>query len=245
MSVARATRLLVLLLLLLPVTQFWSTSAQQKSAGSQEKSDLTNQKSTPPNKESDYSQEAFVIELFKTTYRFEKDGTGQRDMNVRVKVQSEAGLERFGQLVFGYSSANEKLDFGFIRVRKADGTVVSASETDIQDLSAPLAREAPIYTDLRQKHVTVPGLRPGDILEYQAIWKIHTPLAPNHFWLEHNFITRDIVVLDNGLEVNVPKDSKLKLKTEPGFEATTRDQDDRRIYSWKHANFKKEGADEK
>src|SRR4030095_7071746 len=69
--------------------------------------------------------------------------------------------------------------------------------------------------------------------------------APNHFWLEHNFITREIVVLDNGLEVNVPKDSKVKLRTAPGFEATTRDQDDRRIYSWKRANFKKEDADEK
>ncbi len=246
MSFTRVARMLMVLLALLVVTQLWSTHAQQKASGTQEKPSGANQKSAPPKaKEQDYTQEAFVIELFKTTYRFEKDGSGQRDMNVRVRVQSEAGLERFGQLVFGYSSANEKLDFAFIRVRKADGTVVNASDSDVQDLSAPLAREAPIYTDLRQKHVTVPGLRPGDILEYQAIWRIHTPLATNHFWLQHNFITREIVVLDNGLEVNVPKDSKVKLKTEPGFEAATKDQDDRRIYSWKHSNLKKEDSEEK
>src|ERR1043165_7275842 len=120
----------------------------------------------------DYSQEAVVVEQVSTTYRFERDGTGQRELNLRAKVQSDAGVERFGQLVFGYSSANEKLDMDYVRVRKADGTFVNATATDIQDLTAPVAREAPVYTDLRQKHITVPGLRPGDTLEYHMIWNI-------------------------------------------------------------------------
>src|SRR6266850_3575346 len=65
-------------------------------------------KPTPAaDKAPDYSQEAFVIEQLKTIYRFEKDGTGQREVSLRVKVQSEAGVEGFGQLVFAYSSANE------------------------------------------------------------------------------------------------------------------------------------------
>ncbi len=60
-------------------------------------------------KPADYSQEAFVIEQIKTLYRYEKDGTYQRELSIRVKVQSDAGVERFGQLIFPYSSANEKL----------------------------------------------------------------------------------------------------------------------------------------
>jgi len=117
---------------------------------------------TPPKeKEPDYSQEALVIEQLKTLYRFEKNGTGQHELTLRVKVQSEAALARFGQLVFPYSSANEKLDIDYVRVKKADGTAVTASPGDVQDLTAPISREAPVYTDLRQKHVTVPGLRPG------------------------------------------------------------------------------------
>ncbi|HJT65774.1 MAG TPA: DUF3857 domain-containing protein, partial [Pyrinomonadaceae bacterium] len=87
----------------------------------------------------DYSQEAVVVEQVSTTYRFERDGTGQRELNLRVKVQSDAGVERFGQLIFGYSSANEKLDMDYVRVRKADGTVVNAAASDIQDLTAPVA----------------------------------------------------------------------------------------------------------
>src|SRR6185369_5710752 len=192
----------------------------------------------------DYSQEAVVVEQLSTAYRFERDGTGQREQTLRVKVQSDAGVERFGQLQFDYSSANEKLDMDYVRVRKADGTVVNAAVSDIQDLTAPVAREAPVYTDLRQKHITVPGLRPGDVLEYHMIWNIQTPLAQNQFCREHYVVTKTVIVLDDQLTVNIPAASKVKLKTEPGFEPTIKEDNDRRIYVWKHSNLKPESEEE-
>ncbi|HEX5874293.1 MAG TPA: DUF3857 domain-containing protein [Pyrinomonadaceae bacterium] len=187
----------------------------------------------------DYSQEAVVIERMTDTYRFERDGTGRHEGRVRVKVQSAEGVERFGQLVFSYNSANEKLDMDFVRVLKADGTVVNATPSDIQDLTADVTREAPVYTDARQKHVTVRGLRAGDVLEYQMVWKTHTALAPNHFWVEHNFITEGSIVLDNQLTIDLPVASKVKVKTQPGFDPPTiKEENDRRIYAWKHAKLK-------
>ena len=237
----RNAQLLALALILSLLTSVQSTRAQaskDKPVPSPSKPvDTTQQKP-------DYSQEAVVVEQVSTTYRFERDGTGQREINLRVKVQSDAGVERFGQLIFGYSSANEKLDMDFVRVRKADGTVVNAAASDIQDLTAPVAREAPIYTDLRQKHITVPGLRPGDTLEYHFVWTIHTPLAQNHFWAEHDFIKKGAIVLDDSLAINIPSASKVKLKTNPGFDPTIKEQDGRRIYSWKHANLKPDSEDE-
>ena len=188
----------------------------------------------------DYSQEALVIEQMRLTYKFEKDGTGMREQTFRGRVQSEAAVEQFGQLVFPYSSANETVDIDFIRVRKPDGAVIASSAGDVQDLSAPIAREAPVYTDLRQKHVTVRGLRPGDVLEYHIVWRIATPLAANHFWIEHDFVEPGVlIVLDEQLEVNIPSESKVKLKTEPGKDPTVKEQDNRRIYSWKYASLKR------
>jgi tetratricopeptide (TPR) repeat protein len=195
------------------------------------------------NQKPDYSQEAVVIEQLSTNYRYESDGTGQRELTMRVKIQSDAGVERFGQLIFPYTSANEKLEMDYVRVRKPDGSVVSATTSDIQDLSAPLAREAPIYTDLRQKHITVPGLRPGDQLEYHLVWNIHSPLAQNHFWVEHDFVTRGPIVLADELTVNIPAASKVKLKTEPGYDATIKEENGRRVYTWKQAKLKRD-ADE-
>ncbi|MGH9874134.1 MAG: DUF3857 domain-containing protein [Pyrinomonadaceae bacterium] len=207
---------------------------------------ITGKPTAPAEKAADYSQEAFVIEQVRMSYRFEKDGTGERDLSMRVRVQTEAGLERFGQLVFAYSSANENFDVDFLRVRKADGTVITGAASDIQDLSAPIAREAPIYTDLRQKHVTVRGLRPGDLLEYHVVWRVHTPLAQNNFWFEEDFSNpASLIFLDDQLEVNIPRDSKVKLKTAKGMDPVIKEQDDRRIYSWKYTNLKREEKDEK
>src|ERR1041384_5158924 len=217
-----------------------------KSVNAQTSASKSQAKPTEAAKQkSDYSQEAVVVEQFSTAYRFERDGTGQREATLRVKVQSDAGVERFGQLVFGYSSANEKLDMDYVRVRKADGTVVNAAASDIQDLTAPVAREAPIYTDLRQKHITVPGLRPGDVLEYHMVWNMSTPLAQDQFWLEHYFVTKTLIVLDDQLTVNIPAASKVKLKTEPGFEPTIKEDNDRRTYVWKHSNLKPDSEEKK
>ena len=213
------------------------TSKPQDPPAPMQKPDAAKQKP-------DYSQEAVVIEQLTSGYRYERDGTGQRELIMRVKIQSDAGMERFGQLIFPYTSANEKLDMDYVRVRKADGSVVNATASDIQDLSAPLAREAPVYTDLRQKHITVPGLRPGDQLEYRLVWTIHSALAQNHFWVEHDFVTRGPIVLNDELTVNIPAASKVKLKTEPGYDPTVKEENGRRIYSWKQAKLKRDSDEE-
>lgn len=161
-SPCRRDYLIVLLAVLCSLQPQYSHTAlaQSRPQGQSQQAKPTEKAPVPKQKEPDYSQEAVVIEQFKTTYRYEKEGTGQREMILRVKIQSDAGVESFGQLVFPYTSGNEKLNIDLVRVLKADGGAVNASASNVQDLSAPLAREAPIYTDLRQKHVTVPGLRP-------------------------------------------------------------------------------------
>ena len=74
----------------------------------------------------DYSQEAFVIEQVRSRLRFESDGTGRKETVARVRVQSEAGVEQWGQVVIGYNSANERVEIPYVRVLKKDGTVVTA-----------------------------------------------------------------------------------------------------------------------
>src|SRR5919108_1387617 len=164
-----------------------------------------------PEKARDFSQEGFVYELYRTAARFEKDGTGSREYTARVRVQSEAGVQALGQLIFGYNSANERMEINYVRVRKADGTVVTASVGSVQDLTAPLQREAPVYTDFRQKHVTVSALRPGEILEYKVTAILHIPYAAGQFWFSHDFEQR-VIVLNEEFELNIPRGREIKLK---------------------------------
>jgi tetratricopeptide (TPR) repeat protein len=190
----------------------------------------------------DYSSEAFVLEKWYTTYTFESDGTGKRESYARIKVQSEAGVDQWGQVVIGYSSANEKVEIPYVRVLKADGSVVTAQPDAVQDLSAPLQKEAPVYTDFRQKHITVPGLRPGETLEYDIVTVIHTPLAPGQFWMEHEFIKNGIS-LDEQLKVDVPRDRTAKLKTRPGVDAKITEANGRRVYLWTSSHLERDDDD--
>jgi tetratricopeptide (TPR) repeat protein/transglutaminase-like putative cysteine protease len=194
---------------------------------------------TDGEKKKDYADEAFVIEQVRTLFRFEKDGTGRKDTIARVRVQSEAGVEQWGQVLVGYNSANERVEIPYVRVRKKDGTVVTAPPDSVQDLTAPVEREAPVYTDYRQKHITVPGLRPGEVLEYDVATVIHTPLAPNQFWTEYDF-DKNNIVLDEQMEVNIPRERAVKLKTKQGFDPKITEEGDRRIYRWTSSHLERE-----
>ena len=223
-------------------------SAQQSSpASSQTQSQTPNAEKhaagpeapKPDSNGHDYSRESFVIEKMHSTYRFEADGTGRKETVARIRVQSEAGVQQWGQLQEGYNSASESVEIPYVRVLKQDGTIVKAGEDAVQDLSAPIEREAPVYTDYRQKHITVPGLRPGEILEYDMITVIHTPLAPGQFWADYQF-DKSNIELDESLDVDVPANRPLKMKCKPGLDAKISEAQGRRIYHWESKHLERD-----
>src|SRR6185437_8800268 len=54
----------------------------------------------PQNEEAPYAAEPFVIELIQNKVRFESDGKGERDLQMRIRLQSEAAVREFGLLVY-------------------------------------------------------------------------------------------------------------------------------------------------
>jgi len=136
------------------------------------------------------------------------------------------------------------MEIGYVRVIKKDGSVVKAGSDDIQDLSAPVEHEAPVYTDYRQKHVTVPGLRPGEVLEYDLVTTVHTALAPGQFWTEYEFDKNDIV-LDEELDLDVPSGRPLELKSKPGMDPKINEADGRRVYHWTSSHLEREDDKDK
>jgi tetratricopeptide (TPR) repeat protein len=194
--------------------------------------------------ERDYSQESFVVESMDTRYKFESDGTGRKEIVARIRVQSEAGVQQWGQLQVGYNSANERVEIPYVRVLKEDGAVVKAGDDAVQDLSAPVEHEAPVYTDYRQKHITVPGLRPGEVLEYDMVTVIHTPLAAGQFWTEYEF-DKNSIVLDETVDVDVPAGRAVKLKNKPGKDPKISEENGRRIYHWTSSHLEREDDKDK
>jgi tetratricopeptide (TPR) repeat protein len=177
-----------------------------------------------------------VYEFIHALMRYENDGSGTREVRARMRVQTPAGLNSAGQLIFQYNAIDEQVEIRSVRVLKLDGNVVAAGPETVQDLSAPVTREAPMYTDARQKHVTVPGLAVGDVVEYDVVTSSR-PLRQGQFWQNWNFEQKRIA-LDEQLDLNVPSDRIVKIKSSEGIQPSTHVERDRRLYHWATANLK-------
>jgi tetratricopeptide (TPR) repeat protein len=192
--------------------------------------------------DTDYSKEPSVIEQLRTSFHMENDGTGKEDQYARIRVQSVAGVQAWGQLIFSYNSANDHLQVVYVRVSKPDGHIVTAGPDAIQDLSSPIERVAPVYTDLRQLHVTVPDLAAGDTLEYSLHTDSSQPVIPGQFFLQWNS-SKMLITLDESFQLDVPRGRVIQLKTATGQKPPeVNESADRRTYTWR-ASFTKRQND--
>lgn len=176
-----------------------------------------------------------TIELYSTKVKFENDGTGSRQIDVRVKANTAEGVTELRTLSFDYNALNEKISLAFLRVTKANGSVVEAKADAIKDEAAPAVKDAPAFTELREAHVAVPAMSPGDMLSYEMVISITKPAARGEFWLSHSFLTARPAV-DEELEINVPAERKIFLKTSPQFSPKLSTAGARKIYSWSRLN---------
>ena len=190
----------------------------------------------------DAAQESVIIEELSTTTRFERDGSSTETVHQRVKVQTEAGLKQYGIITFGFI-AGQKFNIDTVEVHKKDGSIVKAGAADTHEITPAVSRAAPMYSDLRQKQVTVPGLAIGDEVVFQYSAR-RTPLVPNQFWFQYSF-TKDAVVRSESVEVNVPKGLKLSLSYQPEYKPVITDSDDRTVYRWHASNEKSVEAKKK
>jgi len=182
----------------------------------------------------DYSSQAFVIEQLINKLTFENDGSGSREASLRVRVQSGAGVQKWGLLSLPYASSSETLTLDHIWVRKPDGAVIETPSENIQDMPSQVTREAPFYSDLREKQVAVKGLSPGDTVDYLAHWQVTKPLTPGQFWTAYAFTT-DSIVLEERLEISVPRDRAVKFRSSDPQPVVT-EEGLRRIYTWTRKN---------
>lgn len=183
----------------------------------------------------DTSKEALVIEKIATRVREEADGTGSRETIARMRIQSDAGVKQMAVLTFTYTASNQQVDIAYVRVIKPDGSVVVTPDYNVQDMPADVSREAPMYSDIHEKHVAVRGLGVGDVLEYDLILRTLKPEVPGQFWMEYTF-EKDLIVLDERLELDVPADKPVTVAS-ADVQPTVTTASGRKVYRWTSSNL--------
>ena len=188
----------------------------------------------PQKTSSPAAAESLVIERKDTKVTWQANGTGTRVITAVIRVEGAPAVEQMAVQRFGYVSGVETLDIDFVRVRKPDGKVVLTPPEDIQDLPSDVSRLAPIYSDVREKHVIVKALSIGDRLEYSLRYAILKPLAVGQISYEHAF-TKRLPVLGEELSLTIPSQLQVNVSS-PGLTPSVEEAGDTRTYSWKYSN---------
>src|SRR5690349_21559711 len=114
----------------------------------------------------DYPDDDYIFLLDDGVVRFESDGRGSRTYRQVVQILNQDGAEAWGEQSFSYSSGSERLTINWIRVLKPNGEVVSAKPAHEQESLAPVAFDAPVYSDEKVHRVTLSGVAPGTLVDW-------------------------------------------------------------------------------
>jgi len=192
-------------------------------------------------KQPDYSKEGVVLEKVYTRVRMEADGTGIRESTSRVRVLADSGVKAMAVLTFTYTASNQQVEIGYVRVIKPDGTVVVTPDYNVQDMPADVTREAPMYSDIHQKHVAVKGLGVGDTLESKVTLRTLKPEVPGQFWLEYSF-EKNLIMLDEQLDLDLPADKPVTVASNDS-QPTVTTANGRKLYHWASSNMARPDPD--
>jgi TonB family protein len=183
----------------------------------------------------DYSKEAVVIQDLTTKVSFAADGAKEWRQTLSARIQSEGAVRQFGVLAFSYGSATDQITIEYVRVKKANGSVVVTPNSSIMDVATEVATVAPTYSDLRQKQIPVKALGVGDVLEYSVRIVEQSPEIPGQFWYAQD-LPEDGVILNQSIEIRVPK-SKYVQVSSPKLKPEIHEEEDQRVYIWRHSHL--------
>lgn len=189
-----------------------------------------------------YRDEPLVFEHFDTTVRMHVDGTGERLTRVEVRVQSGGAARQLSLVSVSYASAYETGSIDYVRVHKADGTTVETPASDAIEMPAAVTREAPLYSDLKEKQLPVRSLAAGDTLEYQLHTVRTKAEAPGRFWGAEHFTVTGMVVLSETLTLEVPAATYVKVWS-PNHPAASAEHQGLRTWQWRSSQTKPSGRD--
>ena len=179
-----------------------------------------------------YAGDDYVYLLDDGVLRFEADGRGVRTYRQIVQILTREGAERWGEQTFGYVAGDERLTVNWIKVVRPDGSVISDKPTHEQESLAPVALEAPIYSDSKVRRVSIGGIAPGTLLDFS--WSVERlkPTLPRDFYTGWR-VTTGLLVRRSRLILDVPASLTPRLLEENWrYPRPVQTAGGRRVYTW-------------
>jgi len=183
-------------------------------------------------KPADYADQPYVYLLDDGIVKVESDGTGTRTYRQIIQILTPEAAEQWGEQSFGYSTDRERLTLNWARVLSTDGKVISEKPVHEQESLAPVAMEAPVYSDEKLHRISLGGVAPGTIVDYSYTVQTLKPVIPKDF-LSSWSVTTGRFTRRSRLIVDIPASLKARIEERHlSFARTETTVGGRRIYTW-------------
>src|SRR6266436_684336 len=180
----------------------------------------------------DYADEDYVYLLDDGVLRFEADGRSSRTYRQVIQILNQDGAQTWGEQSFSYSGGSERLTVNWIRVLKPNGEVVSAQPAHEQESLAPVALDAPVYSDEKVRRVTLSGVAPGTLVDWSYTVERVKPLVPGDYYSGWR-VTTGLLVRRSRFLVDVPASVTPRIHEENvHFKRQEVIAHDRHVYTW-------------
>src|SRR5437667_115060 len=180
----------------------------------------------------EYPDDDYVYLLDDGVVRFEPDGRSSRTYRQVVQILNQDGAEAWGEQSFSYSGGSEKLTINWIRVVRPSGEVVSAKPAHEQESLAPVALEAPVYSDEKVHRVTLSGVAPGTLVDWSYSVERVKPLVPGDSYSGWR-VTNGVLTRRSRLIVDVPASVTPRIQEHNvHFKRLDDESRGRRVYTW-------------
>ena len=126
--------------------------------------------------------EATHLLLDSTSVNVENDGSVVKTFRRVIQVLTEAGATTLREQQFGYVPGHQSFVVQWLRVVRPDGSVVSATPTQVQesDVPAPVST-SPMYSDQKIVRMSLSGVTVGTILDAAFTVDEHNPALKGDF----------------------------------------------------------------
>jgi uncharacterized protein DUF3857/transglutaminase superfamily protein len=187
----------------------------------------------------DYPDDDYIFLLDDGVVRFESDGRGSRTYRQVVQILTQDGAEAWGEQSFSYSSGSERLTINWIRVLTRTGEVVSAKPAHEQESLAPVAFDAPVYSDEKVRRVTLSGVAPGTLVDWSYTVERLKPLVPGDYYSGWR-VTNGVLTRRSRLLIDVPASVTPRIQERNvHFKRLDVESHGRHVYSWATSDVKK------
>jgi hypothetical protein len=187
----------------------------------------------------DHPNEDYIYLLDDGVVRFETDGRGSRTYRQVIQIFTQDGAEAWGEQSFSFSGGSEKLTVNWIRVLKPTGEVISAKPAHEQESLAPVAFDAPVYSDQRVRRVTLSGVAPGTLVDWSYTVERLKPLVPGDYYTGWR-VTTGLLTRRSRLVVDVPASVTPRIQEQNvRFKRQEVEGHGRRVYTWATADVPK------